>query len=472
MRPYKIRLSNQIDRSGALLSLTTSQGQKSLADLAPLPNWSRETLADALLEMETLKPKILQTNWTAKNYLEILKNLSLLPSVSFALESALSSLLSPIPTAPVAASALLMGSPKEILQEALRCQKLGITSAKLKVSQLNFQEAKSLIDQLKNHFSLRIDVNRAWKIQESLDFFSVFPLNTFDYVEEPFQTPKDLALFPHPLAVDESFPDDLSLNDLESLPTLKAIIYKPTIQGGLERCRSLAKWAKERNLSLILSSAFESDLGIFQIASMAQRLSLKEPLGIGTYFYLKDFLCEHRAAIFKGSMYIPKTAPSSVAGAIFSSDRSEILLIRRRDVPVWVLPGGGIEPGETPEEAILREIQEETGLDLEIHRLVGDYTPLNRLAKQTQLFECISQSKKHLPATPECKEVRFFPLRSLPREIPPPYREWIADALEQKAPVSKTLSSVTYRRCIWYLFSHPILTCRFLLARLGYPINT
>jgi len=472
LEPYTIRLSHLPPRSGAILSLKTSRGQKSFGDLAPLHGWSRETLLEASHHFETLKSKILQTNWKTDSYLQTLKNFALLPSLSFALESALSELLWPTPFTSVPMSALLIGSREEILKEASRTQKLGIVSAKLKVSKLRFEEAKSLIDQLKNYFSLRIDVNRAWKTKDSLDFFANFPLDTFDYVEEPFQNPKDLYLFPHPLAIDESFPDDLSLKDLESLPTLKALVYKPTIQGGLERVFPLAKWTQQRNISLILSSALESDLGIFQIASMARRLSLKEPLGIGTYFYLKDFLCEHRAAIFKGSMYIPKTVPSSVAGAIFSSDRSQVLLIQRRDVPVWVLPGGGIDRGESAEEAIIREIQEETGLSVEINRLVGDYTPLNRLAKQTQLFECTPRSQEHLLASAECKNIRFFPLSRLPKEIPPPYREWIADAFEQKPPVFKTLSSVTYRRCTWYLLTHPILVCRFLLARLGFPINT
>ena len=166
-----------------------------------------------------------------------------------------------------------------------------------------------------------------------------------------------------------------------------------------------------------------------------------------------------------------KKKPVSVAGAIFPPDRTSVLLIKRRDVPVWVLPGGGIEPEETPEEAILREILEETGFTVKIDRLVGDYSPLNRLARQTQLFECsILEGTASLNA--ECKEIQFFPLSKLPKKIPPPYQEWIADAHIYAPPVSKNLSSVNYRRFFWYLLSHPILVARFLLARLGCSINT
>src|SRR5882672_2254732 len=84
--------------------------------------------------------------------------------------------------------------------------------------------------------------------------------------------------------------------------------------------------------------------------------------------------------------------PESVAGIVFSLDRSQVLLILRRDVPVWVLPGGGIDAGESPEDASIREILEETGLSVKVDRLVGHYTPVNRLTKRTNLYECSAVS--------------------------------------------------------------------------------
>lgn len=181
-----------------------------------------------------------------------------------------------------------MGPPEEILEQAKLRYEEGYTSAKLKVGHLDFKQAEQLIDALKNLFRLRIDVNRAWSTADSLRFFSKYPLDAFDYVEEPFQNPCGLAQFPHPLAVDESFPQDLSLKQLDELPTLKALIYKPTIQGGLLGCFPLQEWLVNRKISLVLSSSFESPLGLAHIASMAHRLSLSAPIGIGTYHYLTD----------------------------------------------------------------------------------------------------------------------------------------------------------------------------------------
>ena len=162
--------------------------------------------------------------------------------------------------------------------------------------------------------------------------------------------------------------------------------------------------------------------------------------------------------------------PESVAGVVFSKCRTQVLLTLRRDVPVWVLPGGGIEAGEAPETAIVREILEETGFRVKVVRSAGFYLPINRLAKPTLLYECAVESGS--PAlSPETRAVRFFPKDHLP-PMPPPYLEWIEDAdAALDPPLVKTLDSVNYK-LMKYLFLHPILSIRFLLARLGFPINT
>lgn len=63
-------------------------------------------------------------------------------------------------------------------------------------------------------------------------------------------------------------------------------------------------------------------------------------------------------------------------GCIFNS-KGEILLQRRGDTNKWGFPGGAIELGETPEMAAIREAKEETGLDVEVGKLIGVYTDCN-----------------------------------------------------------------------------------------------
>ncbi len=162
----------------------------------------------------------------------------------------------------------------------------------------------------------------------------------------------------------------------------------------------------------------------------------------------------------------------SVSGICFSVDRKSLLLIKRRDVPVWVLPGGGIEPFETPEEGIIREFQEETGLKVRIVRKIAEYTPLCRLAHYTHFYECAV-----IEGTPqtgsETKEIRFFPLSTLPKRMPPPYPDQIADAQTMSQDLlRKEIKGVTYPALIKNLILHPILVIRFLLARIKIPFNT
>lgn len=295
LHPYESLLTNGMQRKGFLIHVEDLKGKSGWGEAAPLPPWSRETVEETGLQLRQFQKELLNIDWSQDNFEETLKALQLVPSAAFGLESAILSILDPLPAHTVPASALLMGSVSEILLQAEAREREGYTYAKLKVGNLSFKEAEELIHALKGRFRLRIDVNRAWPTQDSIDFFRRFPLGTFDYVEEPFDIetaisrlkhPLDLSLFTHPLAIDESFPDIFDLRKLESLPTLKALIYKPTIQGGITSCVPLCEWAAKRGIQLVLSSCFESEIGILGIVSMAHRLKLSAPIGIGTHAFL------------------------------------------------------------------------------------------------------------------------------------------------------------------------------------------
>lgn len=76
---------------------------------------------------------------------------------------------------------------------------------------------------------------------------------------------------------------------------------------------------------------------------------------------------------------MPET-PKLVVDVVIPAE-SGIYLIRRGNDPFegeWALPGGFVEVGETVEQAAVREVHEETGLEVEIERIVGVYSDPER----------------------------------------------------------------------------------------------
>jgi ADP-ribose pyrophosphatase YjhB (NUDIX family) len=60
--------------------------------------------------------------------------------------------------------------------------------------------------------------------------------------------------------------------------------------------------------------------------------------------------------------------------AVVTDDAGRILLQRRADSGNWALPGGGMEMDESLADSVVREVKEETGLNVEVTGLVGTYT--------------------------------------------------------------------------------------------------
>ena len=114
------------------------------------------------------------------------------------------------------------------------------------------------------------------------------------------------------------------------------------------------------------------------------------------------------------------------AVGIIPNEKGEILLQRRSDNDLWGLPGGCQELGESFEETIIREIKEETNLDVEEKdlKLIGVVSGKSRMRKypngdvvinNTPLYY-IEKYSGELKCDEESKELKFFDLNNLPQD--------------------------------------------------------
>jgi 8-oxo-dGTP diphosphatase len=120
---------------------------------------------------------------------------------------------------------------------------------------------------------------------------------------------------------------------------------------------------------------------------------------------------------------------------IFDGER-RVLLCHRRDFDAWNLPGGGVEPGESPWDAAIRETREEVCVDVEIVRLTGVYWKPQR---QDLVFNFEGRMVGGTPATSdEADEVGWFSIDALPANTAPLQVERIRDALAGGPAVLRT----------------------------------
>ncbi|AEM88407.1 NUDIX domain-containing protein [Streptomyces violaceusniger] len=105
------------------------------------------------------------------------------------------------------------------------------------------------------------------------------------------------------------------------------------------------------------------------------------------------------------------------ASAVVTDEAGRILLQRRRDNDLWALPGGGTEMTDSLPGTAVREVKEETGLDVEIAGLVGTYTDPRHVIAYTdgevrrQFNVCFTARVVggQLAISDESTELRFVP---------------------------------------------------------------
>lgn len=114
-------------------------------------------------------------------------------------------------------------------------------------------------------------------------------------------------------------------------------------------------------------------------------------------------------------------------GALIKEDKILMVYIEQATRKFWTLPGGGIEEGETPEQACIREFKEETGLNVESERFLFEYVSqrTNKTSKTSCFLLRIKDDYNNLKLgydpekldNQELKDIKWQPMREFKDDV-------------------------------------------------------
>lgn len=126
---------------------------------------------------------------------------------------------------------------------------------------------------------------------------------------------------------------------------------------------------------------------------------------------ISEFLRRIREKVGHDLLILP-----AAAVALFDAE-DRVLLVRLSDTGRWALPGGSIEPGELPANAAVREMWEESGIIVELVRVLGvfggpgaqiEYPNGDRTAYVATIWQGRQTGGRPEPRDGEATEVRYF----------------------------------------------------------------
>lgn len=303
-KPFSLIMEGGYKRYGCLLYLAKrgeTTGRLGCGECAPLLGWSKESFE----EVDTWVRHCLASKDGQETIAALAEAGELPASLQFAWECAECHLLGwqdwSVAATTLSINALLQGSAKEILQKARRCYEEGCRVFKLKTTAIRAKELLGVLSTLRKDFggdvAFRLDANRTLEFSEALAISEQLVDFSISYWEEPLQEwkrlPEWMEQSPIPVALDETL-RDIPLSELERYSGAKALIFKPTLQGGLRRVRAFASAGARFGMQSIVSACYESGWGTYWLGQLAARLPHAGAVGFDTYSWVAQDILTNR----------------------------------------------------------------------------------------------------------------------------------------------------------------------------------
>uniref|UniRef100_A0A0D9VHL4 Mandelate racemase/muconate lactonizing enzyme C-terminal domain-containing protein n=1 Tax=Leersia perrieri TaxID=77586 RepID=A0A0D9VHL4_9ORYZ len=217
------------------------------------------------------------------------------------------------------------GTPMEVALAVLKLVAEGFTTVKLKVGRRESPaEDAAIIQKIREivgyKINIRADANRKWTYKQAIDFGLMVKGFCLQYIEEPVDSVNDIVKFCEnsglPVALDETI-DNLRGDLIPKLhqfshPGIVALVIKPSVVGGFENAAYIAKWAHMHDKMAVISSAYESSVGLAGYIQFAHYVDKQNAIisrikskgscgtvahGLGTYQWLREDVSEQKLKI-------------------------------------------------------------------------------------------------------------------------------------------------------------------------------
>jgi ADP-ribose pyrophosphatase YjhB (NUDIX family) len=121
-----------------------------------------------------------------------------------------------------------------------------------------------------------------------------------------------------------------------------------------------------------------------------------------------------------GSGVAGYVTPKVAVGAVVGNDKGELLLVKRADSGIWLYPTGWADVGYSASEVVVKEVEEETGIEVRVERLIAVLDGLRlgftRIPLYSLVFQCHAVGGELRAHPLECADVGWF----APDELPQP----------------------------------------------------